>query len=71
MDKQGNQEKPVIHITIDKVVLNFKAPVGQVINGEIKKGGLSILMGSYIEEVMQHIYKNRGQVVAHGRIKNS
>ena len=70
MDKQGDQERPVIHITIDKIVLNFKAPVGQVINGDIKKGEFRFLMDSCIEEVVQHIYKNRGQVVGSGRIIN-
>lgn len=56
MDKQSTQERPVIHITIDKIVMNFER-VGLVVNanGNVVVKGDRGLVGKYEEDVVQVI----------------
>ena len=59
MDKQGDKERQVIHITIDKVVMNFNK-TGMVVNanGGVVIEGFRVLRDSCIEEVERIIHKN-------------
>ena len=65
---QGDiKERPVIHITIDRIVMNFNGYVGQVINGDV--GSMKVLIDGCVEAAEQYIHKNTGQV-AGGNVPN-
>lgn len=67
MDMGGIKERPVINITIDKIVMNFNDYVGQVINGDV--GNMKVLLDRCVEAAEQYIHKNAGQV-ADGNVLN-